>query len=159
MFGRMLKTRLDLIHPNDSSRVVDHQFKQKWYHDRTSVPRAINVFDPVFVLNPGRGYKWITGHVINRIGNHIDQLRLRHCDPNPLNYIQPFEGDSLVSVPIVSQVPEPTESEPDSGVVEPAPPPSCPSPLEAAAVCVPQEQSPILRRSARTCKAPERLNL
>ena len=132
------------------------------------------MFDLVFVLNPGRGSKWITGHVINRIGNslfvvelsngqtvrkHIDQLRLRHCDPNPLNYIQPFEGDSLVSVPIVSQVPEPTESEPDSGVVEPAPPPSSPSPLEAAAVCVPQEQSPILRRSARTCKAPERLNL
>ena len=133
------------------------------------------MFDPVFVLNPGRGSKWITGHVVNRIGNssfvvelsngqtvrkHIDQLRLRHCDPNPPSYIQPFEGDSLESVPVVSQVPEPTESEPGSGVVEPAPPPpSSPSPLESAAVGVPQEQSPILRCSARTCKAPERLNL
>ena len=79
--------------------------------------------------------------------------------PTPPNYILPFEGDSLVSVPIVSQVPEPTESEPDGGVVEPAPPPSSPSPLEAAAVGVPQEQSSILRRSARTCKVPEGFNL
>ena len=132
------------------------------------------MFDPVFVLNPGRGSKWLPGDVINRIGNslfvvelsngqtvrkHIDQLRLRHCDPNPPNNIQPFEGDSLVSVPIVSQVPEPTESEPGSGVVEPAPPPSSQSPLEAAAVGVPQEQLPILRRHAPTCMALERLNL
>ena len=73
--------------------------------------------------------------------------------------VQPFEGDSLVSVPIVSQVPEPTESEPDIGVVEPAPPPSSPSPLETAAVGVPQEQLPILRRHAPTCMALERLNL
>ena len=76
MFGRMLKTRLDLIHPNDSSRVADHQFKQKWDHDRTSVPRAINVFDPVFVLNPGRGSNWLTGRVINRIGNSIFVVEL-----------------------------------------------------------------------------------
>ena len=64
-----------------------------------------------------------------------------------------------MSVLIVSQVPEPTESEPGSGVVEPAPPPSSQSPLEAAAVGVPKEQLPILRRSTRTCKAPERMNL
>ena len=85
------------------------------------------MFDPVFVMNPGRGPKWLAGHVIDQTGNsvfvvelsrghtvckQIDQLRRRHCEPNPPTHVQPVEGEPLLSIPVESQVPQPNVSEP-----------------------------------------------
>ena len=95
LFGRKMRTHLDLIHPNLQSRVSKRQQNQKNVHDRHSSEREISVGDHVFVQNfSGRGEKWLSGLVIEKTGpysfkikthsgiirRHIDQLRLDSTD-------------------------------------------------------------------------------
>ena len=95
LFGRKMRTHLDLIHPNLISRVNKCQQRQKNVHDRHSSEREISVGDQVFVENfSGRGEKWVSGLVIEKTGpysfkiktpvgimrRHIDQIRLDSTD-------------------------------------------------------------------------------
>ena len=52
MFGRQMKTHLDLLHPDErsrvaESRVAERQFKQKEYHDMHAKSRTFEVGDTV----------------------------------------------------------------------------------------------------------------
>lgn len=100
MFGRNLKTHLDLLHPgtNHADRVRDAQEKQKLYGDMHSHFRSFNPGDPVYVVNFGQGLRWIPGVVTEVLGpvtymvevegmrnpckRHVDHLRSRDCESN-----------------------------------------------------------------------------
>ena len=66
--GRNLRSRLDLIHPDVSGRVVLKQQKQKHAHDQRAVERRFTAGDPVYVRNFGRGQPWLQGHILESTG-------------------------------------------------------------------------------------------
>ena len=97
LMGRELTTWLSLVHPDVTVQVENNKYQQKRNHDQTSVYRNFQINDPVYVLNPGCGTKWLSGIIIDNIGEmmflvklcdgrctrkHVDQLRLRHGEPN-----------------------------------------------------------------------------
>ena len=97
LMGRELTTRLSLVHPDVTVQVENNKYRQKRNHDQTSVYRNFQINDPVYVLNSGCGTKWLSGIVVDNIGEmmflvklcdgrctrkHVDQLRLRHGEPN-----------------------------------------------------------------------------
>ena len=65
MLGRVIRSRLDLLHPDLQSRVQLKQLQQKLNHD-PSVPRVLelNVGDTVYARNYGVGPTWSSGVII-----------------------------------------------------------------------------------------------
>ena len=93
MFGRRLRTRLDLLKPDVRARLESSQFRQQRDHDRRATPRAFAAGDPVWVLQTsGAGY--LQGTIVRRTGplsyvvnvggvhnrKHADQLRFRRAE-------------------------------------------------------------------------------
>jgi len=68
LMNRKLKSRLDLIVPSVQNDVKKKQFKQKWYHDKSSRPREFSVGDPVLVKNYAQGNKWLNGVIAEQTG-------------------------------------------------------------------------------------------
>ena len=65
MFGRNIRTHIDLLHPNLHEHVAKHQTAQKVQHDRHAIDRDISLGDSVFVRNySSHGDKWVMGTVI-----------------------------------------------------------------------------------------------
>ena len=93
LFGRKLRSPLDLLKPDLHHRVEGNQEKQKANHDKRSSQRHFNVEDPVFARNYSRGPPWLPATIINKCGplsykvkvleggmvwrRHQDQLRQR----------------------------------------------------------------------------------
>ena len=90
MLGRRLRTRLDQLKPDLSSRVRQQQCKQKEQHDMHSHGRQFTVGDIVWVKNFREGSSWISGTVVKvtapvsycvHVGNgnvwrrHVDHIR------------------------------------------------------------------------------------
>lgn len=90
LMKRCLKTRLDLIRPNLTSKVAEAQAKQKHYHDRGTRDRHFEIGDRVYVHNFGSGQTWLQGTIIAVTGplsyrvtlqdgrvirRHLDQIR------------------------------------------------------------------------------------
>ena len=65
MLGRVIRSRLDLLHPDLHSRVQQKQLQQKLNHD-PAVPRSLqlSVGDPVYARNYGVGPSWLSGLLI-----------------------------------------------------------------------------------------------
>ena len=96
LFGRRLRSSLDLLKPDLESRVQQRQDKAKAYHDVASKEREFQKGDTVFARNFGRGDKWLpavvettTGPVSAKVQvndsdiawrRHFDHIRSR--DPN-----------------------------------------------------------------------------
>jgi len=90
MFGRRLRTRLDLLKPDVRSSIDKANFRQQLQHDKSAVHRSFKAGDVVWVLNPS-GFGHQPGEVHRRTGplsyevlmddktvrKHADQLRLR----------------------------------------------------------------------------------
>ena len=66
--GRQLRTRLDLLHPDGGSVVLEHQNQQKQQHDRKSRPRDFHVGQNVMVRNFREGPRWVQAVVVERCG-------------------------------------------------------------------------------------------
>ena len=97
MFGRKIKTRLDMLHPDLRSKVISHQHRQKDDHDRHhSQFRAFREGKKVYVRNYRSGPNWLEGKIIQVLGpvsytvqmsdgkllkRHIDQLRSSSVQP------------------------------------------------------------------------------
>ena len=95
MFGRNIKTHLDLLHPGLHDTVTKQQRAQKLQHDRHAIDREISVGDNVFVRNfSSLGSKWLPGVVIEStsplsfrvktnshgiVRRHQDQIRISHA--------------------------------------------------------------------------------
>jgi hypothetical protein len=69
MFGRRVKTHLDLMHPdNISDHVHEQQWKQKLQHDSHAKDRLFNVGDKVNVTNFSSGPCWLPGVISMKTG-------------------------------------------------------------------------------------------
>ena len=91
--GRIIRSRLDLLHPDVRKGVIGRQVNQKENHDdKVKSDRRFDVSDPVFARNYGVGLPWAAGTVVGVDGpvsyaiemengriwrRHIDQLRRR----------------------------------------------------------------------------------
>ena len=106
MFGRNIKTHIDLLHPTLNERVLQKQYAQKTQHDKHAMDRDISVGDNVFVRNFSlKGNKWIPGVVVKCTGplsyrvktathgivrRHQDQIRtsVHHYTDTPDNSLE-----------------------------------------------------------------------
>ena len=95
LYGRRLRSQLDLLHPDLGRRVRQEQDRQKQGHDVRSKSREFGVADKVYARNYGSGPLWLSGTVLELCGavsysvqledgrqvrRHIDQLRSRACN-------------------------------------------------------------------------------
>ena len=145
--NRRVKTRLDLLKPNYSKVVSNKQDSQKHYHDKSKVVRKFESGQNVLVLdNRQNKNKWISGTIIEQIGPltyHIlvgDEIWKRHVDhiiKSKSHIIQDSENeDDDFYIPFNDPV--------NDNVM-----PNIPLP----------NNQPVVRRSNRARKAPERLDL
>ena len=88
LFGRTLRTLLNLLRPDISTKVQDKQASQKQYHDKKSRDRHFQVGQSVLVENNKPEPKWVVGTVVEKLGDisyrvqvgnqvwkrHVDQL-------------------------------------------------------------------------------------
>ena len=92
MFGRKLRSHLDLLRPSTGRTVRQAQDQQKKNHDVRSQSRSFVIGESVYARNYGQGSKWLPGSVIETEGSvlfrvcltdgriicrHVDQLRSR----------------------------------------------------------------------------------
>ena len=100
MFGRRLRTHLDLLQPNLEGKVHNKQCTMKNYHDVSKHEQVILIGDQVYVKNFGRGETQLGGVVISKPGPltlvvelddgliircHIDHVSHRnHSQTNPV---------------------------------------------------------------------------
>ena len=68
MFGRIIRTRLDLLMPEVTERVHRKQTQQKEYHDRHSQARELHLNQPVWARSFQEGPQWVEGIVGDRLG-------------------------------------------------------------------------------------------
>ena len=97
MVGRVIRSRLDLLHPDMRNGVMKQQVTQKENHDaKVKTDRKMEVSDLVFARNYGVGAQWVAATVVGVDGpvsyavrlddgriwrRHIDQLRRRlNCE-------------------------------------------------------------------------------
>ena len=102
IFGRKIRTHLDLLHPTLHDKVQKQQLSQKSNFDKSTMSRDIGVEDTVFVRNYDRNAsrydKWVPGVITERTGplsyevrtpsqgvvrRHQDQIRVTSCDLRP----------------------------------------------------------------------------
>ena len=149
MFGRRLRSVLDLVKPDLQNRVEKEQLRQKMSHDKRAVERSMSVGDEVYVKNfiPGDSETWLPGRIIEKQGprsfrvellgdrqiwrRHIDHLRPRYVEDSAT----PNNADSTRSTLEYPPVPEttpptvatPTETSTESVATPPTPSPRYPS--------------------------------
>ena len=68
MFGRPLRSQLDLMRPSVQSNVIHRQEQQKHGHDQRAKERSFNPGDPVYVRNFGQGTIWMPGTIVQARG-------------------------------------------------------------------------------------------
>uniref|UniRef100_A0A1X7TCL9 Integrase catalytic domain-containing protein n=1 Tax=Amphimedon queenslandica TaxID=400682 RepID=A0A1X7TCL9_AMPQE len=97
MFGRRLRTHLDVLKPDLSRKVICNKEHQKnWYNIRVNQGN-FKVGDLVYARNYATGPKWLPGKIVESSGNvlftvalidgrqvrkHTDQLIKRYADSN-----------------------------------------------------------------------------
>jgi transposase InsO family protein len=119
MFGRRLRTRLDLLKPDVRARLDAANFRQQRDHDQRTTPRSFAEGDPVWVVQTsGSGHK--QGIILRRTGplsywvnidgvrtrKHADQLRFRRANnDNHVDIDDDMAADgiqqSLVPLPLM----------------------------------------------------------
>ena len=63
-WGRSLRSHLDLLQPDVSTKVHLAQSRQKKQYDKHSRTHGVNLGDAVSVRNYSRGSKWVPGTII-----------------------------------------------------------------------------------------------
>ena len=130
---RQIRTRFDLLKPDQESHVAEKQSQQKGAHDKHARSRQFSVGQSVMARNLRPGPKWIPGVIVQNLGplsfliktrngptwrRHVDHLKKLHTDPEAENGDENSNSDSdsweLPSTPH-SDTPETTESGDDSG--------------------------------------------
>eukprot|EP00117_Sycon_ciliatum_P002237 scpid31650/ scgid5786/ len=178
LFKQLPTTRLSLLTPSfaaEMQRVTDVD---------TSANRQFAAGDLVWVLNARqpRQPKWLEGIIVSRRGPlsytiscsgmsrhvHIDFLRPRVDSADvdlPAVQDPPQRQPSFPSAPLSTPAPPVHVPPPEQPIIPPEPLPSPtlsptpPAPMQSPVPTVPPVQSPVLRRSTRTSKPVERLNL
>ena len=137
LFGRPLRSPLDLLHPDIRSRVSSHQEQQKGNHDRHAKERVFHEEDLVYARNFRPGQVWLPGVVVQvrgpvsysvKLGNgitvrrHVDHLRERTAsaevpgvdDSFPFAPVTDSTNDSATAPdPLPSTVAENSDTDPE----------------------------------------------
>ena len=158
---RELRTRLSLVRPDLTSHVTRQQDKMKLHHDKHAKFREIAVGDTVLARDHLSSQKWQSGTVRQHTSPHSYRVQLddgrvwrRHVDDvlqnNPS--LKPTESRT----PLVEAMAPANSAEVNhhpQPSVSAAPPQDNVSPKETP----PVPASPVLRRSMRSTKPPQRL--
>ena len=96
MFGRKLRSQLDLIKPDAGKEARKAQDRQRKGHDAHAKPRSFVVSEAVYTRNYARGSRWLAGTVVENEGpvlvhvkltdgrilrRHVDQVRPQSTSP------------------------------------------------------------------------------
>ena len=170
LMKREVRSKMNLIRETTLEKTLRTQTRQKDHHDQTARERSVQIGDCVNVTNFGRGATLLAGTIVEKTGpltyhiqltdgrvvrRHIDHLQVRQ---SPATY--PKRNNDLVEVgePIVppTQMNEPQQ---DSVPVTPPSPVVIPEETCTSPKTKPVTVSPVLRRSNRVLKQPQRLDL
>ena len=143
MFGRKLRSHLDLLRPSTGRTVRQVQDQQKKNHDVRSQSRSFVIGESVYARNYGQGSKWLPGLVIETEGSvlfrvclidgriicrHVDQLRSRIGADGPSEAEEELvDGPSQVNPAgdaaeeVEMRAPEPDSIETSQGTQTPDP--------------------------------------
>ena len=114
LMNRRPRSRLDLVQPTLTSRVLDNQSKSMDNHNATAVDRSFYAGEPVWAVNFSGTPKWLPGVIDDdKLGpvtstvhmtdgriwkRHHDHLRARHPDESP-NMSDPDNNRSYLPPP------------------------------------------------------------
>ena len=156
---RELRTRLSLVRPDLATHVSCQQEKMKMHHDKHAKFREIAVGDSVLAHDHLSGKKWQPGTIVQHPSSHSCRVHLddgrvwrRHVDDILQNNSHSKTAESGVpsletASPVVPD-PQPVTS-PE---ISPHPPDN-----SAQLETTPASTSPVLRRSSRAHRPPQRL--
>ena len=185
MCKHKFKTRLDYLKPNLRGKVIEKQESQKCYHDSRSKPRHFYVGDNVYTKNfSNYGDYWLEGVIVKVCGpvsymvkltdgriirRHLDHLRGKgheeytHGNQADLQVSQKPKLNLDTYTPVIIPVgPEDKSSTSQENISDENMAKSKSvngnRPVVQKDVSV-QPRTPVLRRSSRSVKPPEKLNL
>ena len=157
LMGRRLRSRLDRVFPDSPDNVLKKQQSQKTQHDKNVKLRNFEVGTSVYVSTPNKSV--LAGEITGKSGpvsysvllkdgrrmkRHVDHIRNRRDTDGNLVPDQTAVPD---------QAPHQLPQSPSPAVVPPIPE----TPAEDPSMAVTTASSPVLRRSSRSIKPPERL--
>ena len=114
LFGRRLRSRLDLLKPSVHQRVEERQRQQQRYRDQHSRTVTFTVGEKVFIKNFRPGRKWLPGHIHHQRGpvsfeieledgrtchRHQDHIRKRRTDSEDKPTVQSSEETDEILLP------------------------------------------------------------
>ena len=178
LLGRKPKSHLDFVFPSLKNQVQQQQERQKDDHDQKASHRTFMVGERVYCLNHrGGSPKWIPGVISSVQGPvmvlvkledgkesryHIDHVRSRHNDATDgkKETIMTQEQDVEDVGPLDPNMPPVPEQQPPIPLMADAQPlPPQPLPRADPEPVPAPEPAPILRRSNRPHRPPERYGL
>ena len=180
--GRRPRSRLDLMHPDLAQKILLKLQRQKQDHDKTCRERTFKVGQHVFVRNFSKRCKWLPGTILERTGpvsfcceltdgtvvrRHQDQMRNRittgkvgELAPAPgadEEVLDDLEDGTVTGRASISNVQNPADaSVGQTAEPEEKHPRSEEQPTSSEMIAPTME--PVIRRSSRTSKPPDRLN-
>ncbi|XP_061883310.1 uncharacterized protein K02A2.6-like isoform X1 [Entelurus aequoreus] len=184
LMGRRPKSRLDLLRPDMKAKVQGKQEKQKERHDQHARERQLKPDDCVYVRNfsSNNNQQWLPGIILKRSGpvsyvvkltdgrifrRHQDHVRLRQDTGSETDSSTEFPGAGPTAVGVGSPESETrTEASVSSGEdghshtdIQTSPSLPTPDPPKSPTPAVSAGSPEVVRRSHRTRKPPDRLNV
>lgn len=178
LWGRKLRSQMDLLHPDLDKKVHQTQNRQKQAHDVHAKPQVFAVGDTVFARNYRQGQLWLPGQVVGIQGavlydillndgrtvrRHVEQLRYRTCSGvRAASSVEEVPEDTMSSADIrepstetnsarSSDIgPEHSSEPPESGLITPD---AAPEIAEATQPADETSEAPV-RRSSRVRHPP-----
>ena len=180
MWGRTLRSKLDLLRPDVDKRAQEATDRQRLAHDSRAPDREFAVNDTVYARNYGSGPRWVPGSIVSCQGTamyvvklsdnrelvrHVDQLRPRLCSGDSETSAETDAEDTWVPGGATTTLTEPEAEEvcptsEEASIAQPDMPDADTSRVEPSVV-VPDSQSeqltdPPVRRSTRVKQPPDR---
>ena len=105
MWGRKLRSHLDLLRPDDKRKEQQAQDWQQQSHDAHSAVRQFTVEDCVYARNYSTGPMWLPGRVVGLQGTAMFRIRLGdgHTIVRHLDQLRPRVGDSSCDTTISAE--------------------------------------------------------
>ena len=119
MFGRKLRSQLDLLKPSVGRTVRQEQDRQKKAHNAHASPRSFVVGDYVYARNYREGPRWLPGRVVETEGSVLTQVKLTdgHLLRRHMDQLRPRATGPAETIP-VSAAEEVPQSGPGGETVE-----------------------------------------
>ena len=112
LLKRRIRSRLDLLNPILSKKVLDAQNKQKMHHNYHARDRTFAISDPVLCQDYGRGDELLPGHInVNscpislQIKLNDGRIMIRHQDQIRHRQYAEEPPNKLPEIPIPSTIP------------------------------------------------------